>query len=104
MKKAIYLGVPEGWKSDAKLYRLTDPDGWAGRRNRLYVVVSGADLHTTTGLPMEYFKDEWMPRYETYIFRSTRKGRCLDWIEMAGSFRGAIDHERALNGLGYSSV
>ena len=41
--------------------------------------------------------------HETYIFQCDETGVVLDWSEMPGSFRGALDHERALNGLGYTS-
>lgn len=101
MKKAFYLGKPDDWKSDARLYRLADPPFNSGRRHRGYVVVSGADLHKTTELPLEYFNG-YLQRYETYIFQTTRKGKVISWKELEGSFRGEIDHARALAGLGYT--
>lgn len=33
---------------------------------------------------------------ETYIFASDEDGNVVAWGELSGSFRGAIDHERAL--------
>lgn len=38
---------------------------------------------------------------ETYIFPSTEDGEVTDWGELTGSFRGAINHEQALRGMGY---
>lgn len=38
---------------------------------------------------------------ETYIFRANEDGDIIDWCEMDGSFRGALDHARALNNGGY---
>lgn len=38
---------------------------------------------------------------ETYIFAANKNGQVTDWIELPGSFRGALDHERALRNAGY---
>lgn len=38
---------------------------------------------------------------ETYIFPSDENGKVTNWGELDGSFRGALDHERALRGAGY---
>jgi hypothetical protein len=38
---------------------------------------------------------------ETYIFPSDEKGNITYWIELEGSFRGALNHEAALQGAGY---
>lgn len=103
MKRAIYMGKPAGWITDARLYRLEDPPFWAGKRRRGYVVVSGADLSETIGVPPEHFDDLYLPRFETYIFRTSRKGCWIESRELEGSFRGEIDHDRALAGLGYES-
>jgi hypothetical protein len=90
-----HLGHPG---ADQRLYKLSYPiDGerydddcnpitksWA------YVVVSGASV---------IFSGP-----ETYIFGSDESGKILDWTELGGSFRGDIDHIRALTGAGYSVV
>ena len=41
---------------------------------------------------------------ETYIFKSTETGEILDWTEMNGSFKGGLDHDRALRNAGYEVV
>lgn len=39
---------------------------------------------------------------ETYIFPATPGGEIADWGELAGSFKGALDHEEALTNAGYT--
>lgn len=39
---------------------------------------------------------------ETYIFPANRAGEVLSWGELDGSFRGGLDHEKALTNAGYS--
>lgn len=38
---------------------------------------------------------------ETYIFPSDGRD-VIDWSELSGSYRGGLDHERALDAAGYS--
>jgi hypothetical protein len=38
---------------------------------------------------------------ETYLFSADEDGEVTDWVELAGSFRGALDHAKALAGAGY---
>lgn len=38
---------------------------------------------------------------ETYIFKSDSKGEVLSYSELPGSFRGALDHKRALENAGF---
>lgn len=39
---------------------------------------------------------------ETYIFPADENGYILNWGELEGSFRGALDHEHALMGAGFT--
>lgn len=41
---------------------------------------------------------------ETYIFPADKHGEIIKHIEMSGSFRGGLDHDAALAGLGYEVV
>lgn len=41
---------------------------------------------------------------ETYIFGSDENGEVLDWGELEGSYKGGLDHERALVDAGYTVV
>lgn len=36
---------------------------------------------------------------ETYIFPADKDGNILSWGELDGSYRGGLNHERAINGL-----
>jgi hypothetical protein len=41
---------------------------------------------------------------ETFIFPSDKEGNVTNWGELEGSFRGSLDHEKALNNAGYDLV
>ena len=41
---------------------------------------------------------------ETYIFPCTETGEILDWSELPGSFRGGLNHERAIMDLNHVGV
>ena len=41
---------------------------------------------------------------ETYIFPADEGGNILNWCGLEGSFRGYMDHERALRGAGYTVI
>ena len=67
-------------------------------------------------VPMKNYKDEsfdyvmmsgvYVPCSgpETYIFGADAEGNVLHWGELDGSFRGDIDHARALRGAGYAVI
>ena len=38
---------------------------------------------------------------ETYIFPADAAGEVTDWGELDGSYRGGLDHEKALRNAGY---
>lgn len=80
--KATEVARIDGWNSDARLYRLEPhPEGYQ------YVVVSAVRVPFSGP--------------ETYIFKADSQGKVADWAELEGSFRGALDHARALRGAGY---
>jgi len=82
MNTATYIRRVEGFKGDARLYRMEPL--YEGSE---YVVVSG--MHFTFSGP------------ETYIFKSDADGSVETFVDLPGSFRGEIDHERALRNAGY---
>ena len=41
---------------------------------------------------------------ETYIFPANENSDILDWMELSGSYRGGLDHDKAINGLADSEV
>lgn len=81
--KATFIKQLTGWRGDARLYKLED-----GR----HVVVSGIQPAFDTMQP------------ETFIVSADENGKVLDWLELPGSFRGAVDHARALDRAGFTIV
>ena len=79
--KATEVKRLDGFRGDARLFTLDPPHNGLAQ-----VVVSAVDVF---GEP------------ETYIFAADETGEITDYLEMSGSFRGALDHVKALNGLGY---
>ena len=78
---AVLISTRHTSKATQRCYRCTPPfDGHE------YVVVSAAG--------MQY-------RQETYIFPANKYGHVTDCLELKGSFKGALDHERALLNAGY---
>lgn len=105
----------EGFSGIANLYELYPPlqipnenfnpeiDGQNKEEKVImHVVVSGID---ESSFP---FKDNPMliPNFEypieTFIFQSDSNGNVVDYSELEGSFRGEINHEKALSNLGYT--
>jgi len=41
---------------------------------------------------------------ETYIFPANSKGEIIDWGELDGSFKGGLDHSKALQNAGFSII
>lgn len=79
------------FRGDARLYKLDPPiedSQWSdGVSKYEYVIVSGVEAMFSGP--------------ETLIFPSDEQGNVVDWGDLDGSFRGDIDHERALNEAGY---
>lgn len=76
------VGIPS-----QKLWRLSAPLAGYGEEGPFEHVVTSSN--TILGRP------------ETYIFGSDAEGAILDWGELPGSFKGALDHEQALTNAGY---
>ena len=85
MGKAIRHCQPHadmGMRGHAEVYRLDPP-----HEGREYVMVSAVDAFGAGP--------------ETYIFPASEDGKVTDWLEMEGSFKGALDHVGALRNAGY---
>ena len=82
MATAKLIKHMESWRGDARHYRLTPPLGEYGN-----VVVSAVDIP---------FCGE-----ETYIFGCDENAENINYCELNGSFRGGLDHEKALRDAGY---
>ena len=95
MKTATEIKRIEGFTSDARLYKLSEPiaydfdyDTENYKSSTNFVIVSAAHVMFTGP--------------ETYIFPASEQGEVLSWSELDGSYRGGLDHERALEGAGYA--
>lgn len=85
-KTAKFLRDIPGFTGDARAYELSEPLEGAS-----FVIVS-ATVAMFSGS-------------ETYIFPATRESlECNEpsgWLELEGSYRGGLSHERALENAGY---
>ena len=81
------------WRGDARVYRLSEPlEGFS------HVIVSAVTVSFMS--PLEGFLGG-SGGPETYIFGCNKKGEKIDWKELEGSFKGGLDHARALRGARY---
>lgn len=89
MTATFVKDVSDRFAGTAYLYRVEPPvtGGWDGDTEYDYVVSSGVNA---------LFSGP-----ETYLFPADEDGEVLDWGELDGSFRGAIDPERAVRNAGY---
>ena len=85
---ATKVGDLKGFRGHAALYRLSVPVTDAHGAKTSHVVVSAAEVPFSGP--------------ETYIFPADADGKVTNWLEMDGSFKGALDHERALRQAGWS--
>ncbi|HEY6117458.1 MAG TPA: hypothetical protein VI172_16010 [Candidatus Dormibacteraeota bacterium] len=81
-KTATFIKHIQGWRGDARLYRLSPP-----HEASPHVIVSATEV--------PYLGPE------TYIFPATDEGSIVSWSEMEGSYRGGLDHAQALRNAGY---
>src|SRR4030042_1439614 len=93
-KTATFIKDLDGFKGEARLYKVSPPVKWGGDYDggdtgeTKYLVVSG--VYAMFSGP------------ETYIFPADENGKVVDWGELDGSFQGGIDHVRALENSGYT--
>ena len=79
----------DGWFGRARAYEVDPPMQYDDEKATSYVVVSAVVAYSGP---------------ETLIFPAKKQGDVFDVInfgELEGSFRGALDHEAALNNAGY---
>ena len=86
-----------GFRGTAHLYKLSEPvtfdyewDKDRDTKNTNYVVVSEANIPYSGP--------------ETHIFPADKEGEVISWLELKGSFRGELNHERALQNAGYEVI
>lgn len=81
--QATHVRNVDSWRSDARLYRLSEPVPYDDSEDVGHIVVS-AVIAMDTG------------EAETFIFPAREDGKVISYGEMPGSFRGDLDHERAI--------
>lgn len=91
MKTATFLRKLDDFRGDARLYILSEPmtHNYDDEKSS-YVIVSAADAPFSGP--------------ETYIFLANEDGEVINWGELDGSFRGGLNHEKALTGAGYELI
>lgn len=96
-KKAMFIeDISHNFNGDVGLYKLDPPYKYKrdydddGERTVEYVAVSAV---------FAMFSGK-----ETYIFPANEKGEITSWGELEGSYRGDLNHDRALRGLGYEVI
>jgi hypothetical protein len=92
---ATFVRQVDGWRGDARLYRLSEPivynEGDDDEGVTSYVIVSAVDFPSLFGQVTE-----------TYIFPANEDGTTINFGELDGSFKDGCDHELALEGAGYA--
>ena len=86
-KSAVAVRSIKEAKGTACLYKLSEPLG-----GYEYVVVSAAKDGT------DHFNQTIG---ETFIFGSDETGKVISFLELPGSYKGGLDHQKALNDAGY---
>lgn len=94
MNIAYKIKSLDGFRGEAILFRMEPP-----LEKHEYVVVSAIDPKPPEGMNFMRYADMFQP--ETYIFAADPDGHVIDWRELDGSFRGAMDIPRALAQAGY---
>ncbi len=92
----------DGFRGDARLYKLDPPIEFeryeANDQDEYSEVKHASEFVIVSALIAPY------SGAETYIFPGDASGEIVDWGELSGSFRGALDHEQALNRAGYQII
>lgn len=84
-KIAVRIKKVDGWKGEAYWYKVKPPlDGHED------VIVSSVIVPYTGP--------------ETYIFGADENGKVKSMSELSGSYRGGLNHRKALEGAGYTVV
>lgn len=94
MNIAYKIKYLDGFRGEAVLFRMEPP-----LEGHEYVVVSAVHPKPPEGMNLTRYADMFTP--ETYIFGADPEGHVVDWGELPGSFKGAMDIPRALVQAGY---
>ena len=95
-KCAVYLRDVDEYQGVAKLYRV-----YPGVQYEKYDYSTSTEVPRSTTFIVISAAVVPLSGPETYIFPSDDEGRVIDWYELPGSFRGELDHNKALELGGY---
>ena len=86
-----------GFRGTVHLYELSDPVAFDyPYSNRIFCIHTNYVVVSEANIPYS--------GPETYIFPADKDGEVLSWTELKGSFRGELNHERALQNAGYEVI
>ena len=95
-KVAEFVCNIKDWNGDARLYHL-HPEykntGWDIDGEAVTIIVK----HVIVSAVVVPYSGE-----ETYIFKCNKNGKDVQYTELPGSFKGSLNHEAALEGMGYT--
>ena len=105
MATATYISAISDFEGDARLYKLNprvrytryNHEGVKETHESTYVVVSAIPGIAIKGIVVN-------PMPETYIFPADNTGHITSWTELKGSFKGSMNHQQAINNMGYTLV
>ena len=105
MQTATFVRKLDGWRGDARLYKCDPPMRTGDGAFTGYVVVSAVDICKLDIYTVVAFFDALSgtgkPGKETFIFACDADGIVRDNRNLPGSFKGELDHLRALTRAGY---
>ena len=98
-KTATFIKEAPDFRGDARLYAISPPlegHSWDEDENGKYIDTTHQYEYVIVSATVVPFSGP-----ETYIFGADATGKVLGWLELRGSFKGGLDHEKALRGAGY---
>ena len=102
-KTAIFvrdLVIPEDFTGVQKLYLLSkDVDYFEWSKDCSYSRILSTGYVVVSAVVLEFLREV---QTETYIFPANKEGQILSFRELPGSYKGGLDHETALNNMGYT--
>jgi hypothetical protein len=98
MNVATFVRDLDGFAGSAKLFKVDPPMEWS-RYTAEREEKHKADFVIVSAVVVLFGGVGGGP--ETYIFPSDEEGKVVDWLEMDGSYKGGLSHEKALKNAGY---
>jgi hypothetical protein len=96
--KATFIKNITDWRGKASLYKVEPPIEY----DSPYDADDPPAKHSDYVIISAVYADFTGP--ETYMFPANENAEVLSWGELDGSFRGGLDHEKALQNAGYTEI